>query len=122
MAYQEVANRILDSEHRIDDERAVNQLNSNGLWRSENNESPGLPISIGILQSLAMSGVDRPCEGEEVCPNAWRAFCTSSPSAFLNRKSCRGHVSIPDMVESPKAYGSWESIGVVIRMPGREQG
>ena len=89
-AYRSVARSILDSGQFLDDRGGVEKLASHGLWKAEGSAYAGLPISVGSLPPVAMTGVDRPHEGQQVLPTAWQALCTPSPPTFLHNKSCRG--------------------------------
>ena len=99
----------------------MEKLSVHGLWKAEGSAFAGLPISVGSLPSVAVTGVDKPCEGQEVLAIAWQSLCTPSPSTFLHNKSCQGEATVPDMVDSPVAYGTWKEREVVIRMPSGDR-
>ena len=91
-----------------------------GLWKGGAGVRQGLSFSIGSLPTAALAGIDRPHVGQQSLPTAWQTLCTPSPANFLRRGSCRHGATIPDMVNKPVAYGTWEEQELITRRSQQE--
>ena len=102
------------------DDRGPKKVRDLGLWRSSPSVHQGIPFCVSSLPSSALAGVDKSQVGQEALPMAWQTICSPSPSRFLRHKCGRRGATLPDMVEQPVSYGTWEEQEMISRRSQQE--